>query len=428
MTSCTSVTHGHYWSQGQNGDLSLTFPSSVTSWEVVVEFDSPVSRFDFYVGEVTKISETKYKITNKNWNGAQQAGSVLRGQWQIQFSERSTPPQMISANLVSPSCGGGSASTTTTTTTTAAPTTTTTRAATSTPTVVSTTTQSAKTTTRSGSSTCSFDYEKRNSWNSGLDGRITLQTGKDLNGWTIEIKLTGQINALNVYTANLDSFANRIATLSNKNWNGNLAAGSQLILDWQAHFANGGELPTIESVKLNGDTCSSSGSTTVSISSTTTTTTEASTVTTTTSAPVTTTQSISTSSESTSEATTDSTTTISSTSTSTQSTGSCTTDYDYDEVIRLSNLFYQAQRSGPLDTFGDFDHENIPYRGDSCLTDGSDNGVDLTGGYFDGKLNYELSNLLFIMNIKINLIILSKKMVLLNYTFSPFSQYVISMF
>ena len=41
---------------------------------------------------------------------------------------------------------------------------------------------------------------------------------------------------------------------------------------------------------------------------------------------------------------------------------------------------------GKLDTYGDFNHEKIPYRTDSTLQDGSDNGVDLTGGYFDGNV------------------------------------------
>ena len=59
--------------------------------------------------------------------------------------------------------------------------------------------------------------------------------------------------------------------------------------------------------------------------------------------------------------------------------------YNYSQVIQLSNLFYQAQRSGPLDTFEDFDHDKIGYRRDAALQDGSDQGVDLVGGYFDGN-------------------------------------------
>ena len=61
------------------------------------------------------------------------------------------------------------------------------------------------------------------------------------------------------------------------------------------------------------------------------------------------------------------------------------TKYDYDQAIHFSNLFYQAQRSGDLDAFGDFNHLMIPYRGNSAMDDGSDNSVDLVGGYYDGK-------------------------------------------
>lgn len=45
----------------------------------------------------------------------------------------------------------------------------------------------------------------------------------------------------------------------------------------------------------------------------------------------------------------------------------------------MSLLFYEAQRSGELP-----EDQRIQWRGDSALTDGQDNGVDLTGGYYDG--------------------------------------------
>ena len=54
--------------------------------------------------------------------------------------------------------------------------------------------------------------------------------------------------------------------------------------------------------------------------------------------------------------------------------------YNYTEVLSKSILFYAAQRSGALP----FDNP-IPWRGDSALDDGSDVGVDLTGGWYDGK-------------------------------------------
>lgn len=54
---------------------------------------------------------------------------------------------------------------------------------------------------------------------------------------------------------------------------------------------------------------------------------------------------------------------------------------DYKEVLRLSLLFYKAQRSGYLPD------RDIPWRENSALEDKGQNGEDLTGGYYDGK-NY----------------------------------------
>ena len=54
--------------------------------------------------------------------------------------------------------------------------------------------------------------------------------------------------------------------------------------------------------------------------------------------------------------------------------------YDYNQVLELSILFFEAQRSGKLPA-----SNRIPWRGDSALDDGSDVGVDLTGGWYDGK-------------------------------------------
>ena len=50
----------------------------------------------------------------------------------------------------------------------------------------------------------------------------------------------------------------------------------------------------------------------------------------------------------------------------------------YAEALSLSLLFYEAQRSGRLPA-----DNRVPWRGNSALRDGSDVGVDLTGGYYD---------------------------------------------
>jgi len=54
--------------------------------------------------------------------------------------------------------------------------------------------------------------------------------------------------------------------------------------------------------------------------------------------------------------------------------------YHYDEVIGMSLEFYEAQRSGKL-----LDSNRIIWRGDAFMDDGQLEGIDLTGGYFDGN-------------------------------------------
>ena len=56
------------------------------------------------------------------------------------------------------------------------------------------------------------------------------------------------------------------------------------------------------------------------------------------------------------------------------------TKYDYNEVLHLSLLFYEAQRSGKLPS-----DNRIGFRGDSGLKDGCEVGLDLSKGYYDGK-------------------------------------------
>src|SRR5258707_4398202 len=57
---------------------------------------------------------------------------------------------------------------------------------------------------------------------------------------------------------------------------------------------------------------------------------------------------------------------------------SATGAFNYAEALQDSMSFYQAQRSGQLPP-----DNPVSWRGDSDLSDGSDNGVNLTGGYHD---------------------------------------------
>ena len=145
--------------------------------------------------------------------------------------------------------------------------------------------------------------------------------------------------------------------ITNKNWFSGLKAGETLELAFQMTY-EGNKEPTVVGAVLDGvDFCNGqTGGTQVS-----TTTTE-----------VTPTNEISTTSSSVTESTTSSST-------------SCSTErYDYGEVLRLSNLFYEAQRSGDLP-----DNNRVPWRGDSSTDDKGNNGEDLSGGYHDGRYLFD---------------------------------------
>jgi endoglucanase len=60
--------------------------------------------------------------------------------------------------------------------------------------------------------------------------------------------------------------------------------------------------------------------------------------------------------------------------------------YNYNEALSKSILFYEAQRTGKLPA-----NNRVSWRGDSFLQD-FDGNVDLTGGYFDGKTSQNPSN------------------------------------
>ena len=65
--------------------------------------------------------------------------------------------------------------------------------------------------------------------------------------------------------------------------------------------------------------------------------------------------------------------------------GLVSAQYNYNEALSKSILFYEAQRTGYLPSTN-----RIPWRGDSFTND-RDGVIDLTGGYFDGNVRHYVS-------------------------------------
>ena len=63
-----------------------------------------------------------------------------------------------------------------------------------------------------------------------------------------------------------------------------------------------------------------------------------------------------------------------------------TGDYNYGEALQKSLLFYELQRSGKLP-----ENTRCNWRDDSALTDGADNNLDLTGGWYDAGDNVKFN-------------------------------------
>ncbi|MBR5088362.1 MAG: glycoside hydrolase family 9 protein, partial [Ruminiclostridium sp.] len=63
-----------------------------------------------------------------------------------------------------------------------------------------------------------------------------------------------------------------------------------------------------------------------------------------------------------------------------------TSTFNYGEALQKSIMFYDLQRSGDLP-----DDFRCNWRGDSCLKDGSDNGLDLSGGFYDAGDNVKFN-------------------------------------
>ncbi|CAL4104840.1 unnamed protein product, partial [Meganyctiphanes norvegica] len=221
---------------------------------------------------------------------------------------------------------------------------------------------------RGGDAECLPVVDEDHSWDGGWDGSLEIPVATAVNEWEIELTFDIAPDSLICWTGAVSpDGSSDTYTIGNMDFDGDLPAGETFKLPFQYVFTSGTPMPTIQTVSWNGmllcegDECLGcvTGPTQPTTSTTSTTTTPATTTTTT-------------------PYTGPSTTAPPTLPPTTRGPGCDDTPYDYDEVLHASFLFYEAQRSGKLPA----DHR-VPWRGDSATNDGSDVGLDLSGGYYD---------------------------------------------
>ncbi|XP_050412652.1 endoglucanase E-4 [Patella vulgata] len=169
-------------------------------------------------------------------------------------------------------------------------------------------------------------------WAGGFNGKFCVPISKELKSWKAHLKFDQPIDSVEVWLAELTKVGDgKEYILTNKAWNGEEHVGDKLCLEFMGHIKE--DIVPLGIVYL--EELEPSGST------------NAHTVPPLTTTPV-------------------------------PHTGGGSPTFHYAEALSNSILFYDAQRSGKLPA-----NNPIKWRGDSALNDGSDVGLDLSGGWYD---------------------------------------------
>lgn len=99
MKDCVDnvVFDGFGWDKGRNGAIFVTFPRTVFSWTMTIDFDSDVKQFQVWNGHTKKLDDGSFEIRDKGWNGDVDAGDTLELGFQIRFDNNGGPPPNIRA-------------------------------------------------------------------------------------------------------------------------------------------------------------------------------------------------------------------------------------------------------------------------------------------------------------------------------------------
>ena len=82
-SECNQITHA--WNTGANGEFSIKVPSNTNGWKVTVTFDQQVQKLMVWNGNNVQCNGNVCTFENKGWNGNQNAGTIMKLGYQVQF-------------------------------------------------------------------------------------------------------------------------------------------------------------------------------------------------------------------------------------------------------------------------------------------------------------------------------------------------------
>merc|ERR1712198_609939 len=83
------------WGSGMKGKLAFEVPADLDEWEVSIIFDGPINSCDAFQGKDEFVEETTCTFTSEQWNAVQASGNTLTLEYQVQFDETTTPPNVV---------------------------------------------------------------------------------------------------------------------------------------------------------------------------------------------------------------------------------------------------------------------------------------------------------------------------------------------
>ena len=236
--------YGPGWDTGRNGELTLTFPETANAWSIDVEFDRDVTGFDVWNGNGEALSDRKYRITNKEWNGNVLAGQSMTLGFQVKFGPGLGTPNIVSISVGDAAICGMNHGVI--------------NCRKNTGNVISfflVEDNSEETGPPSTNTACSQSIEfYGEGWNTGRNGKLTLSFPETVDSWKVIVETDRDLTDLVFWSGIETRLSARKYEISNKHWNGNVMAGTTVELGFQMKFQEQPG-PEITSVTFEGATC-----------------------------------------------------------------------------------------------------------------------------------------------------------------------------